>query len=414
MRAADVQWLNPFKRGAKPAPLLTWYRHARRKQRQSAALDRRFISLQPAGRSHGQVLMSFINDPFYLKPGEPVPSGHTHHWDALQMAKTYLELGFGVDVIRYTNTEFVPKKDYAVFIDSRFNLERMAKLLNPDCLKIMHADAAHWLTHNLGETRRLLALQQRRQVTLRPRRYMQPNWGIEHADSAVILGNEFTLGSYRFARKPLCRLTQSTAMVYPWPADKDFSAVRNHYLWFSSHGLVHKGLDLVLEAFAGMPDLELTICAPIEREPDFAAAYHRELYDTPNIHVHGWVDVSRPEFTRLADHCLGVIYPSSSEGGGASAITCMQAGLIPVLSYEASVDVQPEYGLILPDCSIESIQAAVRSLSSQPVGTLADMARNAWAYARANHTRELFAELYRQFAASLVRGRLPEARPAAA
>ena len=33
--------------------------------------------------------------------------------------------------------------------------------------------------------------------------------------------------------------------------------------------MVHKGLDLVLEAFAGMPEYHLTVCGPVAKEKDF-------------------------------------------------------------------------------------------------------------------------------------------------
>ena len=62
---------------------------------------------------------------------------------------------------------------------------------------------------------------------------------------------------------------------------------------------MHKGLDLVLEAFARMPELHLTVCGPIHEEPAFEAAFRRELYETPNIETLGWVDIASPAFAEL-------------------------------------------------------------------------------------------------------------------
>src|ERR687889_2360145 len=62
--------------------------------------DNRSISLKPDGAHRGNVLLSFINDPFYLKPGEALPNSHTHYWESLEIAKAFLDLGYGVDVIR--------------------------------------------------------------------------------------------------------------------------------------------------------------------------------------------------------------------------------------------------------------------------------------------------------------------------
>ena len=52
--------------------------------------------------------------------------------------------------------------------------------------------------------------------------------------------------------------------------------------------------------------------------------------------------------------------------------------------------------MILPDCSIQEIQNAIRRVSNFPARQLEQMARGAWEYARANHSREKFAQEYRK------------------
>ncbi len=370
-------------------------------RRAADAKDRRVVSLSPGQPPQGRALVSYIIDPFLLQPGQAPPNSHTYYWETQQIVRTFLDLGYGVDVISWRNTTFAPQQDYAFFVDVRHNLERLAPLLNPECIKIFHSDTAHMLFHNAAESRRLLALQQRRGVTLRPRRFEMPNLAIEHADYAIIKGNEFTLGTYRYAGKPLYPIWGTSVVEYPWPGHKDFAASRKHYLFLSSSGMVHKGLDLVLEAFAGLPDHELTVCAPVGRETAFEDAFRKELYQTPNIHTHGWVDVSSAEFVEIAGRCVGLIYPSCSEGQSGAVITCLHAGLIPLVSYESGVDVAANFGRILPDCSVAQIKAAVRGLSDLPADALAQMARRAWEQARAHYTRDLFAQTFRDAITSI-------------
>lgn len=357
--------------------------------------DQQVVTLKPEGPSRGNVLFSYINAPFLLKPDEPMPTSHTHYWESWRMATTFLDLGYSVDVINYTNQTFLPDKEYTVVVDVRRNLERLAPLLNPDCVKILHIDTAHWLFHMTAQYQRLSALKQRRGMTLSPVKIVNPNRAIEQAGYATMLGNEFTMSTYRYANKPMFRVPISTPVVYPWPEDKDFEICRKHFLWFGSGGLVHKGLDLVLEAFAEMPEYHLTVCGPVQEEQDFERAFYKELYQTPNIHTVGWVDISSPDFIEMTKTCLGVVYPSCSEGGGGGIISCMHAGVIPIVSYESSVDVD-DFGLVLKSCSIEEIRDAVLKISSLPAQQLQRMARKAWEYARANHTRERFAEEYRK------------------
>jgi hypothetical protein len=73
----------------------------------------------------------------------------------------------------------------------------------------------------------------------------------------------------------------------------------------------------------------------------------------------------------------------------------MHAGLIPLVSYESSVDVE-DFGVIFKDASVNTIQNAVQMVSNLPSDQLRMMARKAWEFARANHTREKFAEGYKQ------------------
>jgi glycosyltransferase involved in cell wall biosynthesis len=360
------------------------------------------VTLSPAGSPCGNVLLSYILDPFLVPDGKPISNAHTHDWESLQMARTFVDLGYTVDAINYLNQGFVPEKHYAVVIDVRRNLERWVPLLPSTCIKVFHIDAAHLLYSNAAENRRLLELQARRGVTLQPRRWQMPNRGIELADCATSLGNEFTIDTFRYAGKPIYRLPISVTTVYQWPEAKDFDASRRNYLWFGSGGMVHKGLDLVLEAFASMPDYHLTVCGPVHEEEDFVAAYHKELFETQNIHTVGWIDVESREFVEVCNRCLGLVYPSCSEGGGGSAIHCMHAGLIPIVSVETSVDIRDEYGMVLKESSVEQIRNSVEQLSSLPQREVERMARAAREFVRKNHTRERFAEQYRKFVAQIL------------
>jgi glycosyltransferase involved in cell wall biosynthesis len=176
---------------------------------------------------------------------------------------------------------------------------------------------------------------------------------------------------------------------------QDFEACRNRFLWLGSRGLVRKGLDLVLDAFAEMPEYRLTVCGPIEGEKDFQNAYYKELYQTSNIHTVGWVDTGSQEFIEVTNNCIGLIYPSCAEGQCGGVVTCLHTGLIPIISYESGVDVH-DFGLILKNCSIEEIKDSIRKVSSLSAQELKLMARKAWEFARANHTRARFAEEYRK------------------
>jgi glycosyltransferase involved in cell wall biosynthesis len=202
-------------------------------------------------------------------------------------------------------------------------------------------------------------------------------------------------------KTPLFRVPISTCALSPLPETKNYATCRSSFLWFGSAGFVHKGLDLVLEAFAEMPEYHLYVCGPLQQEKEFIKAFYNELYQTPNIHAIGWVDVAGAEFMEIANKCLGLVYPSCCEGGGGSVITCMHAGLIPIVSYESSVDVD-DYGVILKDSSITTIRNTVHTVSNLPIHQLGQMAQKAREFAMANHTREKFAEEYKNIVLKII------------
>jgi glycosyltransferase involved in cell wall biosynthesis len=363
--------------------------------------ERKVVSLKPENMSRGNVLLSYIIEPFLLKAGEPVSNDHTHDWESLQIGKTFLELGYSVDVIDYRNNKFIPEKDYSFFVAARTNFERISQYLNKNCMKIVHLDTSHWLYNNHASYERSLAMQIRKGATVRSQRIVESNLAIEYADCATILGNDFTISTYQYAKKPVFRIPISTCAVYPWPEEKDFNACRKNFLWFGSGGLIHKGLDLVLDVFAQLPDYHVTICGPIQNEEDFVKTFYKELYQTSNIHAHGWVNVNSEEFIKIMNNCIGLIYPSSAEGQCGAVIACMHGGLIPVISYESGVDVG-DFGVILRDCSIDQIKNTIQIISHLPVEKLKGMALKTWEFARAHHTRERFAEEYRKVITKII------------
>ncbi len=360
------------------------------------AYHEQVIELEPDVPAKGVVLIAYVIDPFLVSSPDQISNAHTHDWETWQIAQTFLKRGYAVDVISYHNLTFVPSKPYKLFFAARTNFQRIAQRLPASCKKIVHLDTAHWLFNNTAADTRLLNLQQRKGVTLTNIKTVERNWALEHADLGTILGNEFTISTYRYADKPLHRIPISAPEVYEWPAQRDTAKAANHFIWFGSSGFVHKGLDVVLEAFAGLPDLHLHVCGPFEDEPEFLALYDKELFHTPNIHAHGWVNVASQQFLDIAQNCIGLVYPTASEGGGGSAITCMHAGLIPILSVGASVDVE-DFGVILPSCEIDEIQNAVQQVAAKQPEQLEAMARNAWEYARKHHTKESFARAFETF-----------------
>jgi hypothetical protein len=158
------------------------------------------VSLKVNGQARGNVLISYANQGLILmKRGLPVPTSHEQYWKTIAMAQTFIDLRYNVDVIHTQNQQFIPWKRYDVVVDTRFNLQRLSSHLDKDCIKILHCDTAHIVFHNAAEMARVLALQERKGVTIPPSRFERPNLGVEYADYITTCGNEFTMRTYRYA-----------------------------------------------------------------------------------------------------------------------------------------------------------------------------------------------------------------------
>ncbi len=363
-------------------------------------LSRGVIHLSPKGPVRGNVLLSYITLPFVIS--DKLLNAHTNRWECREIARLFLEQGYHVDVIDWTNTTFVPKKEYHFVIDIHQNLERLSPFLPKNCVKIFHATGAHWLFQNTAEYTRLLDLQKRRGVTLVPERIMPPSRAIEYADVVTLLGNDFTENTYAYAKKKIYRIPLSTTHTYPAPTQKNFEDAQKNFVWFGGSGMVHKGLDLVLEAFSTMPEYHLTICGKVSNEKEFEKTYHHELYQTPNIRVVGLIDPGSAEFKKICDDAVALVYPSCSEGQSGAVITTMHAGLIPIVSYQSGVDTK-DFGKTLKENSIEEIKKVVREITVSPTETLRSMSLGAWEFAQKNHTRETFSEHYKNVIKELLR-----------
>lgn len=136
------------------------------------------------------------------------------------------------------------------------------------------------------------------------------------------------------------------------------------FIFFGGNGLICKGLDLVLEAFDGMHNLELHVFGPLG-EKDFWKYYKPLLMVNPQIHVHGFVDVGGKIFQEVTSRAAFNIFPASSEGAATSVVTAMRAGVIPLVTYEAGVNVEP-FGFQIPKDQVnpEALRDLIGRLSS--------------------------------------------------
>lgn len=357
----------------------------------------------PSGRPQGTVCIAYLAWPFREGFDSPRARGHTNAFEVVAMAEAWAREGFRVIVGDYRDPNFHPEKEARVVLDLHGRLEAWKAEMRGEPLLIHHATGCHWLEQNLAEMNRLIALRNRRGVTLTPRRQVASCRNAETAAFITCVGNEYTLQTYAFAGKPIRRIRLSSAFELQWPEGRHWNEARRRFLWMGSFGMVHKGLDLVLEAFAQLPELQLTVCGRPEKEADFFELYRRELTMLPNIRMAGWVSPDSKEFAEIARTHAAIIYPSSSEGGGGAVIHAMHAGLLPVCTREASVDLG-DFGVLVTSGTVEAVRDAVMAVAEMAPPELEERARIGWDHVRRSHNRKSFRADYENFVTEVSRG----------
>lgn len=342
----------------------------------------------------GRALLSYISHPFNLAPNHPDSFMFSNVGIARSIVRALNELGYIVDVVDYRDVDYTPRKHYDVFVGhSGYSFEKIARRLDVETVRIYFASTAYWRFHNEQEQLRLDDLQRRRGVQITPVRVLsEEEWALENAHGIICIGNNRTRETY--ARFPLVYNVNNAAYLDDCfePFHKDYSSARKNFLYFAGWGNIHKGLDLLLEVFPQV-DAHLFICTPLE--PEFVRVYQRELENTPNIHVLGWVPMRSPLFYDLVYKCAFNILPSCSEGGAGSVIEGMNHGIVPVISKMCGVDIG-DCGITLENCSIEEITDAVRYLSNCSVDWIIDKAQMARKIATTDYTEDIFLENMRE------------------
>lgn len=353
------------------------------------------------GRKKGDILLSYLVRPFTLAPWEHFTDPHSNYQECREIARLFVERGYAVDAINWDNTTFIPRKPYRAVIDTAKNLERLSPFLPRDCKKVMHITFSYH--QNQKEQERLRDLKKRRGNALLPQRVEPPSRNPAYADFLEGFGNDTAHASFSEFGKSIYPIPISVTRQFDFPEQKNFSSARENFLFFSGGGAVMKGLDLVLEAFAGLPQYDLHIVGPATYEQEFERAYVKEFslpnihrYPRPRVNARGDMTVGGIPFVDIADKCAALLSPSASEGTSGAVIQAMHAGIVPAVTKETGL-AEDAPAIILENPTVENIRTQAITIALSSPSALRLQAYNAWRWVRARHTMETFRAAYAHF-----------------
>lgn len=342
-----------------------------------------------------KALLCYITKPFRSHSAV----SHPNHTEALIIAGLLAELNYEVDVVDHNSQFAIDYRGYDVLIGFGRTFARSFCDTGFNGRRILYLTGANPHFSNIAEAERIKRLYERRGVRMEPRREVYWPWvcAAVNSDALIVLGNEWTLTTY--ASTHGSTFLVPVPYVQPVKVEKtksDFIMGGRRFLWFGGGGAVHKGLDVLLEAVDNMrDDVHLDVCGPVDLESDFIALYRTMLWEHPKISFHGFVEAESAKMREILARNAFVIFPSCSEGGGSSVLTCMSAGLIPVVTEEASVETG-DFGISIASGSITSIQDAIRQAISLSEAERTVRSRKAAEYAVRAHSREAYSTSMRE------------------
>lgn len=336
-----------------------------------------------------RVLLSYVVAPLE-RPLESVMT-HSNQQEVLMIIKALIDLNFSIDVaycLDDTNTSLILQKHYDLILGFGSPFLSYSQV-NPKCLKIIYlTEASPDFSRRQEEERDEYFFQRhKKHMLVRRTGTYFTNEQLDIADAAILIGNEFVKETYAGLPYEIQTLFP-TGMENPnfVPNRKHHEETRKCFLWFGSSGAVHKGLDILVDVFSlsENSDLTLFVCGLKDRE--------RKLFNfrrTKNIIDLGFVPVLSNEFLALLEKCTYVILPSCSEGVATSVVTCMNHGLIPVVTRETGLDMK-DFVVHMLDYHVGYVSEVVRKCANKSVQDLETFEREVIQYAKDSFSKKAF------------------------
>jgi hypothetical protein len=307
------------------------------------------------------ILISYVVVPtnflsFYFK------STHNNTYQSYLLIKMFYERGYNVYLHYYLDEKAVDySKEYDIYIGHNVSFANIARKLKGNPRKFLLATGSEPNFGNRQQRLRVEDLNRRRKTDMKVYSdNIVPDLteNYELADLIVLMGNDFVRKTYpvRFAEK-MALVNNVTLHPFFEPVKR---ARNNHFLFISSVGQVHRGLDLLLEIFSKLP-YKLYVLSAFKSEPEFERIYANELYHSPNIIPVGFVSLDSADFRSAVNDSDFVILPSCSEGQSSSVVNLMAYGLLPVVPKFVGIDHIAELGVDIEELTIESVTHAVRT-----------------------------------------------------
>jgi len=336
-------------------------------------------------------LLAYITKPFI----KGTRAQHPNYFEAKTIVSVLEELGYCVDVVFFSNEKFNKFAKYDLVIGLGDCFDNSVGKCKSGAVRIYYATGANFLVSFFNEIERWSELYDKKGTVISPSRFGMPRnpqlavQSMKNCNGIITVGSEWCASTYLMWNKTVHQVGIIPFTYYSYTdMNRNISKCKYNFLWLGGKGLVHKGLDIVIETFAQMPEYNLYIACDYEK--GLFDKYEKEL-NMKNIHYVGFINTDSKKFCGLANKCAYTLCTSCSEGMCTSVITCMYTGLIPITSKEAYID----YGYKLDNYKCASVIEILQKLNKKTDEEIQTEMQKSYRYVCENYTQDIFKEKFK-------------------
>ena len=345
------------------------------------------IGVVPSGLKQKRILLSYMLGT-YLRPMESwASSGRTQDVELAAIINSFIKKGFCVDLIDYNVPPVKIGSDYDMVMGLGEGF-RKALTNNPSAKRILYVTEKTPSFSARKEQERIDYLIERHGIKTTMERTGAVYKDEDYEDLSAIIAIGAESDRQYLPKVPIWFIVPTGLFNSNFKlSDRDVTQAKKNFLWFGSGGVVHKGLDILFDVFSTHPELTLHVCGASEHQ-----LFHIHKIKPSNVIIHGFVNVQSDNFVQIAKTCAFDIFPSCSEGIATSVLTCMNHGIIPIVSQECTIEAAGNIsGETLYDYHIDYIDQIVEKWSNYSDDFLLSQMENTLNYAREHYNINSFA-----------------------
>jgi len=322
-------------------------------------------------------------------------SMHNIYFQFLAILKRLVDQGFVVDCVKKDTLDLsLDTSQYQLILDEGDSLAYLPNVAGQK--KVFYCTGTKWDRWNADELQRVEWFQQKYGIYVKPVRQVLPNFSDQVADYILYKGVPEQMQDF----SKHASLVQLAMPVEFEPKSVNRNYAGREFVWIGGWGAIHKGLDLVIEAFEKTPNVRLNIFGAIHREAQVAQWLDTKLQQNPNLRYHGYADYKGPEFQRIIANCAGHVYPSAGENGCATLGQTAHFGLLPVTTGTANNQAN-HLGFNIEGSSreamVNSICSNVERIVAMSDAELKERAAGIMDFAKKRFTRAAFIQSFDDF-----------------